>query len=466
MFETLQDRLNGLFRKISGQSRMSEENIREALREVRVAMLDADVSYRATKAFIKKVEERAVGQEVLKSLTPGQQVIKIVHEELIELMGGKQPVPELPGGARQVIMLMGLQGSGKTTTAAKLANYFKGLGRRPLLVAADVYRPAAIDQLQVLGKQIEVPVFSLGVDADPVDIATQAIVHADKEVLDVVILDTAGRLHIDETMMTELERVREVSDPYWRLFVADSMTGQDATQQAEEFNSKIGIDGVILTKLDGDTRGGAAISIREVTGCPILFAGMGEKLEDLEVFHPDRMASRILGMGDVLTLIEKAESAYTEEEAKKLQKKIRKSEINFNDFLDQIRQIRSMGGIKAVLSMVPGMSGNSALKNLDMGEREINKFETIVFSMTKNERLHPSIISGSRRRRIAAGSGTTIQDVNQLCARFDQMKKAMKKMLRNQEGTKASLPKKRRGKVSSGNKKSKKKRKFVTFGRK
>jgi len=465
MFENLQDRLNGLFRKISGQARMSEENIKEALREVRVALLDADVSYRATKSFIKSVEERAVGQEVLKSLTPGQQVIKIVHEELVELMGGKQPPPELPGGSRQVIMLMGLQGSGKTTTAAKLADHYKEKGRRPLLVAADVYRPAAIDQLQVLGKQIDVPVFSLGAEADPVDIAKQALAHADKEVLDVVILDTAGRLHIDDTMMTELEKVKEVSGPYWRLFVADSMTGQDATQQAEEFNSKIGIDGVILTKLDGDTRGGAAISIRAVTGCPILFAGMGEKLDSLEVFHPDRMASRILGMGDVLTLIEKAEAVYTEEEAKKLEKKIRKAEFNFNDFLDQIQQIRNMGGVKAILSMVPGMSGNAGLKNLDLGEKEIDKCETIVFSMTKTERLHPSIISGSRRKRIAAGSGTTIQDVNQLCTRFDQMKKMMKKMSKGPAGAQESPTKKRRGKQTSGGKKKNKKRKFVTFGR-
>lgn len=464
MFENLQDRLNGLFRKMSGQARMTEENIREALREVRVALLEADVNYRAAKEFIKRVEERAVGQEVLKSLTPGQQVIGIVRDELIDLMGGKQPPPELPGGSRQSIMLMGLQGSGKTTTAAKLANFYKEKGRRPLLVAADVYRPAAIDQLKVLGERIGVPVFSLGADADPVEIARQALVHADREVLDVVILDTAGRLHVDDGMMSELERVREIANPFWRLFVADSMTGQDATQQAEEFHSKIGIDGVILTKLDGDTRGGAAISIRAVTGRPILFAGLGEKIEDLEVFHPDRMASRILGMGDVLTLIEKAESMYTEEEAKRLEKKMRAADFDFNDFLDQIQQVRKMGGVRSILAMIPGMSGNKALKDLDLGEREINRCETIVFSMTADERARPTIINGSRRRRIAMGSGTTLQDVNQLISRFDQMRKMMKKVARgamNQQPQGSA--KKRRGKESGG-KKNKKKKRFVTFG--
>jgi signal recognition particle subunit SRP54 len=406
---------------------MTEKNIEEALREVRIALLDADVSYRAAKRFIKEVQDRAVGGEVLKSLTPGQQVIKIVHEELVELMGGKEPLQELPRGSRQTVMLMGLQGSGKTTTAAKLANFYKKEGRRPLMVAADVYRPAAIDQLQILGKQIDIPVFSMGTDTDPVKIASEALVYADREILDTVILDTAGRLHIDDDMMGELQRVREATNPHWRLFVADSMTGQDATQQAESFHEKIGIDGVILTKLDGDTRGGAAISIRAVTGRPILFAGIGEKLDSLEVFHPDRMASRVLGMGDVLTLIEKAESAYTEEEARKLQKKFRKAEFNFNDFLDQIQQVREMGGVKELMSLIPGMSGNAAVKNLDMGEKELVRCEAIVRSMTEEEREKPKLISGSRRRRISDGSGTQVQEVNRLLTQFDQMRKMLKK---------------------------------------
>jgi len=428
MFENLQDRLDGVFRRLRGVARMSERNIEEALREVRIALLDADVSYRAVKTFVRQVQDRAVGGEVLKSLTPGQQVIKIVHEELVELMGGTAPPPQLPRGSRQSIMLMGLQGSGKTTTAAKLALFYKNEGRRPLMVAADVYRPAAIDQLQILGKQIDVPVFSMGTDVDPVRIASEAVAHADREMLDTVILDTAGRLHIDDEMMGELQQVREAVNPYWCLFVADSMTGQDATQQAESFHEKIGIDGVILTKLDGDTRGGAAISIRAVTGRPIVFAGVGEKLEGLEPFHPDRMASRVLGMGDMLTLIEKAESAYTEEEARKLQKKFRQAEFNFNDFLDQVRQVRGMGGVKELLSLFPGMSGKAALKNLDLGEKELVRSEAIVYSMTEEERLRPKIISGSRRRRIAYGSGTEIQDVNRLLTQFGQMKKMLKKV--------------------------------------
>jgi signal recognition particle subunit SRP54 len=428
MFENLQDKLDGLFRGLRGQARMTERNIEEALRDVRIALLDADVSYRAAKTFVKKVQERAVGQEVLKSLTPGQQVIKIVHEELVDLMGGKQPPAELPRGSRQVVMLMGLQGSGKTTTAAKLANYYKKEGRRPLLVAADIYRPAAVKQLEVLGGQIDIPVFSMGTEVSPVEIAKKALDYADKEILDTVILDTAGRLHIDDDMMTELEELKKAVNPYWRLFVADSMTGQDATQQAETFHEKVGIDGVILTKLDGDTRGGAAISIRYVTGRPILFAGIGEKLDNLEIFHPDRMASRILGMGDVLTLVEKAQAGYTEDERKKLQRKIRKAELNFNDFLEQMKQVKNMGGAKEMLAMLPGMGGSAALKDADIDEKEIDRTEAIIYSMTKDERERPAILNGSRRRRIAEGSGSAIQDVNQLLKSFDQAKKIMKKM--------------------------------------
>ncbi|NUN95271.1 MAG: signal recognition particle protein [Candidatus Omnitrophica bacterium] len=429
MFDSLQTRLGNLFRSISGQARMTEANIEEALDEVRVAMLDADVSYRATRKFINHVKERAVGQEVLRSLTPGQQVIKIVHEELINLMGGGEEIPTLPRGSRQAVMLMGLQGSGKTTTAAKLASFYKKEGRRPLLVAADVYRPAAIDQLRILADSIEVPIWAPGANVDPVEIASGALAHADREVLDTVILDTAGRLHVDDEMMGELERIRDLVKPHWRLFVADAMTGQDATQQAEVFHEKIGIDGVILTKLDGDTRGGAAISVRAVTGKPILFAGMGEKIDNFEVFYPDRMASRILGMGDVLSLIEKAESAYTEEETRALSKKIRKDEFDFNDFLDQIHQIRKMGGVRELLSLLPGFGTNAAVKNLDMGDKELVRVEAIVLSMTRLERMRPRILTGSRRRRIAAGSGTTVQDVNRLLGQFEQMKKMMKKSI-------------------------------------
>ncbi len=429
MFDSLQSRLGKVFRDLRGVSKLSEANIEEALGEVRVALLDADVSYRATRKFISQVKERSIGQEVSRSLTPGQQVIKIVHEELIALMGGKETTPVLPRGSRQIVMLMGLQGCGKTTTAAKLANFYKKEGRRPLLVAADVYRPAAIDQLKVLGQQIDVPVYAPGADVSPVEIATGSLVYADREVLDTVILDTAGRLHIDDQMMEELQKIREAINPYWRVFVADSMTGQDATQQAEIFNQKIGIDGVILTKLDGDTRGGAALSVRAVTGRPILFAGMGEKIDNIEVFHADRMASRILGMGDVLSLIEKAESAYTEEQARALSKKIRKDEFDFEDFLEQIRQIRTMGGVREILSMLPGMGTNAAVKNLDMGERELVKVEAMIRSMTRDERERPRIISGSRRKRIATGSGTTIQDVNGLLGKFEQIKKMMKKSI-------------------------------------
>jgi signal recognition particle subunit SRP54 len=456
MFDSLQSKLNGLFRTLRGQTRMSEANIEEALREVRVALLDADVSYRATKKFISQVQQRAIGQEVLKSLTPGQQVIKIVHEELINLMGGGEPVPQLPRGSRQVIMLMGLQGCGKTTTAAKLASFYKKEGRRPLLVAADVYRPAAIDQLKVLGEKIGVPVHAPGADVDPVEIARGGVALAERDVLDVIILDTAGRLHIDDDMMGELERIRETVKPFWRLFVADSMTGQDATQQAETFQEKIGIDGVILTKLDGDTRGGAAISVRAVTGKPILFAGTGEKIENIEVFFPDRMASRILGMGDVLSLIEKVEAAHTEDEARSLSKKIRKDEFDFNDFLDQLQQIRQMGGVRELLSLLPGMGTNAALKNLDMGERELVKVEAIIRSMTREERLKPKVLSGSRRLRIARGSGSTIQDVNGLLTKFDQAKKMMKKSL-GSKFTPSAKDKKKRGRQKAPS--------FFPFGR-
>ncbi len=445
MFDSLQSRLGNLFRDLRGVSKMSEANIEEALGEVRVAMLDADVSYRATRKFISQVKERSIGQEVSRSLTPGQQVIKIVHEELIALMGGKEETPVLPRGSRQIIMLMGLQGCGKTTTAAKLASFYKKEGRRPLLVAADVYRPAAIDQLKVLGQQIDVPVYAPGADINPVDIATGSLIFADREVLDTVILDTAGRLHIDDQMMEELQKIREAINPYWRVFVADSMTGQDATQQAEIFNQKIGIDGVILTKLDGDTRGGAALSVRAVTGRPILFAGMGEKLDNIEVFHADRMASRILGMGDVLSLIEKAESAYTEEQARALSKKIRKDEFDFEDFLEQIKQIRTMGGVREILSMLPGLGTNAAVKNLDMGEKELVKVEAMIRSMTSGEREHPKVISGSRRKRIATGSGTSIQDVNRLLGQFEQIKKMMKKSI-GSKFTPSAKDRKKKGK--------------------
>lgn len=424
-FEALSQKLDAIFKKLRGKGKLSESDVKEAMREIRLALLEADVNYKVVKDFISKVTERAIGHEVMESLTPGQQVIKIVYDELTNLMGSKEAKLNLKGNPA-VIMLVGLQGSGKTTTAGKLGNYLSKMGRRPLLVAADIYRPAAIKQLHVVGDKVKVPVFSMG-EKNPVEIARASVEHAFRHGNDVVILDTAGRLHIDEELMEELKEIKNAVDPCEILLVVDSMTGQDAVNVAESFHSKLELTGLILTKLDGDTRGGAALSIKAVTGCPIKFIGMGEKLDDLEQFHPDRMASRILGMGDVLSLIEKATQNIDIKKAKELEERIRKEQFDLNDFLDQLKQVRKMGSLDQIFSMIPGFSPQK-MQGLDFNEKELVKVEAIINSMTKEERRNPSIINGSRRRRIAMGSGTTVQDVNKLLKQFEQMKKLMKQL--------------------------------------
>jgi len=428
VFGSLTERLQETFQKLRSKGKLSEEDVNAALREVRLALLEADVNFKVVKDFVAGVRQRAVGQEVLESLTPAQQVVKIVRDELAALMGGVNARLNLAPKPPTVIMLVGLQGSGKTTTAAKLANYLKKQGRRPLLVAADVYRPAAVEQLRVLGERLEVGVFHMG-GADPVTIARGAVAHATGAGHDVVILDTAGRLHIDEAMMKELERLRDVVHPHEVLLVVDAMTGQDAVRVAETFHTRIGLDGVILTKLDGDTRGGAALSVRAVTGCPIKFAGVGEKLDALEPFHPDRMADRILGMGDILSLIEKAQATLDAEKTAALQKKIRKAEFDLEDFREQIRQFKKMGPLDEILGMLPGFGNLKKLKReLALDERELVVVEAIINSMTLEERRRPEIINGSRRRRIARGSGTTVQDVNRLLKQFEQTRKMIKQL--------------------------------------
>ncbi|SHJ60135.1 signal recognition particle subunit FFH/SRP54 (srp54) [Anaerobranca californiensis DSM 14826] len=424
MFQNLSDRLQDVFKKLKGKGKLTESDIKEAMREVRIALLEADVNFQVVKDFINKVREKSVGQEILQSLTPGQQVIKIVRDELQELMGGTKSelvFKKTPG----VVMLVGLQGAGKTTMAAKLALRYKKKNKKPLLVAADIYRPAAIKQLQVLGEQLGVEVFTMGDKNSPVDICKLGLEHAKKNGYDLVIFDTAGRLHIDERLMDELEGIVKVANPDEILLVVDAMTGQDAVNVAKSFNEKLDITGVILTKLDGDTRGGAALSIKAVTGKPIKLVGIGEKIEDLDVFHPDRMASRILGMGDVLTLIEKAEAAIDLEKAKDLQKKLQTQQFTLDDFVEQLQQIKQMGPLDQILGMLPGMGGGK-LKGLSVDNKELVKIEAIISSMTKGERANPSIINGSRRKRIAAGSGTKIQDVNRLLKQFEQMQKMMK----------------------------------------
>ncbi|MFW6410116.1 MAG: signal recognition particle protein, partial [Halanaerobiales bacterium] len=393
---------------------------------VKMALLEADVNYRVVKDFIGKIKKRAVGKEVMESLTPGQQVVKIVNEELTELMGGSRDKINLADTPPTIIMLVGLQGAGKTTFAGKLARIYKQEGKQPLLVAADIYRPAAIKQLKVLGDRLEVPVFSMGDKKDPVDITRAAVSSAQSEGQDIVILDTAGRLHVDEKMMEELSAIKENVNPHEILLVVDAMTGQDAVNVAEKFDDVLGIDGISLTKLDGDARGGAALSIKAVTGKPIKFAGTGEKLADLEPFHPDRMSSRILGMGDMLSLIEKAEKSIDEEKAKKLEEKIRQNEFTLEDFLDQMDQVRNMGPLDQVLGMIPGMSGAKQLKNLQVDEKQLDHIEAIINSMTPEERRDPDILNASRRKRIARGSGTKIQEVNRLLKQFRQTKKMMK----------------------------------------
>ncbi len=422
-FEGLSDKLGAAFKKLRSKGKLNEGDVKEAMREVRLALLEADVNYKVVKDFVAKVSERAVGEEVLKSLTPAQQVIKIVNEELCSLMGGEENRIHLPSKGPGIIMMTGLQGAGKTTHAAKLALYFKGQGHRPLLVACDVYRPAAIEQLKVVGEKAGVPVFEEG-QGNPVKIAKHAVAHAKDYGHDIVIVDTAGRLHIDEALMKELSDIKGEVKPDEILLVVDAMTGQDAVNVAKAFNEQLEIDGVILTKLDGDTRGGAALSVLAVTGKSVKFVGTGEKLGDLEVFHPERMASRILGMGDVLTLIEKAQSTIDEEQAKQMAQKMKENSFDLNDLLDQLKQIQKMGPLKQVLGMIPGV-GNQ-IKDADIDDKQLDKTQAIIYSMTPKERAKPSIINPNRKRRIAAGCGMKVEDVNRLLRQFEQMQKMMK----------------------------------------
>ena len=435
----LTEKLQNVFKNLRSKGRLTEEDVKAALKEVKMALLEADVNFKVVKNFVKKVQERAVGQDVLNSLTPGQMVVKLVNEELVALMGSETTEIALrPSNEITVLLMCGLQGAGKTTTTAKIAGKLKKKGRKPLLVACDVYRPAAIDQLKINGEKQDVEVFAMGTNHKPVDIAKAAMEHASKNGLNVVILDTAGRLHVDEDMMAELQEIQAGVVVDQKILVVDAMTGQDAVNVASTFNEKIGIDGVILTKLDGDTRGGAALSIKAVTGCPILFVGMGEKLSDLEQFYPDRMASRILGMGDVLTLIEKAEAEIDQDKAKEMEKKFRKAEFDFNDFLDQLAQMKKMGGIQSILSMLPGM-GLPADLNID--DDVFKSTEAIIYSMTREERGNPAIINPSRKRRIAKGAGVDISEVNKLIKQFEQSKKMMKQM----SGMMGGKGKRRRG---------------------
>lgn len=426
MFENLSARLQGVFKNLRNRGKLTEKDVDLALREVRLALLEADVNFKVAKGFVDRVRKRAVGEEVLASLTPAQQVVKIVNEELTGLMGGQSSKIVFSSRPPTIIMLIGLQGSGKTTSCAKLASLMRKQGRKPLLAAADIYRPAAIKQLQVLGTQLGVEVFTLGDRTAPADIAAGAVERARSMGYDTVILDTAGRLHIDDEMMEELERVKARVAPSEILLVVDAMTGQDAVNVAAVFNDRVGIDGVILTKLDGDARGGAALSVREVTGKPIKFVTTGEKLDALEQFHPDRMASRILGMGDVLTMIEKAQETFDLEQAKKLEEKLRKQEFTLSDFLQQLQDVRKMGPLDQLLGMIPGVAKSKALKGVQVGEKDLSKIEAIIRSMTLSERKNPSIIDGSRKRRIAAGSGTRVQDVNALLKQFDQARKMLR----------------------------------------
>lgn len=425
VFESLADKLQSTFKALRGKGKLTEADVKAAMREVKLALLEADVNFKIVKDFVQKVTDRAIGQEVMSSLTPGQQVIKIVNEELTTLMGTTRSKLTFSSSPVSVYMMVGLQGSGKTTTCGKLGNYLKKQGKKPLLVACDIYRPAAIKQLQVVGDSLSIPVFTMG-EINPVEITKAAINHANRYGNDVVILDTAGRLHIDETLMNELVEIKKAARPTEILLVVDAMTGQDAVNVAESFNAQLGIDGLIMTKLDGDTRGGAALSVKAVTGKPIKFAGIGEKLSELEEFHPDRMASRILGMGDVLTLIEKAQSSFDEESARKLEKKMKKGNFDFEDFLSQLQQMKKMGPIGDLLGMIPGLGNQKALKDVQVDEKEFVKLEAIIQSMTLKERRDPNLINGSRKKRIAAGSGTSVQEVNKLLKQFEQTKKLMK----------------------------------------
>ncbi len=428
MFESLSNRLNTVFKNLRGHGKLTEENISEAMREVRLALLEADVNFKVTKEFVSTVAERAVGKEVLTSLSPGQQVVKIVHEEMVALLGGQAELLNLSGQQPVVIMMVGLQGSGKTTTAGKLARLLKGKGRRPFLVPADVYRPAAIEQLRVLGESIDVDVFASTADQDPVVICQQALAEGQRRNMDTLIIDTAGRLHVDQNLMGELQRIKESLQPAEILFVADAMTGQDAVSVADKFNQDLEISGVVLTKMEGDARGGAALSIKKITQRPIKYVGVGEGLDALEVFHPDRVASRILGMGDVLTLIEKAEAVVDKDKADKLARKIRKNAFTLEDFRDQIQQIKKMGSLEQIMGMIPGIGRLKQLKDMPKpDESELVRTEAIINSMTLKERRNHRILNASRRQRIAGGSGTSVQDVNRVLKSYTQMLKMMKK---------------------------------------
>ncbi|MCL6637299.1 MAG: signal recognition particle protein [Alicyclobacillus sp.] len=426
MLENLSNSLQKALDRLRGKGKLTEDDVQAAMREVRLALLAADVNVKVVKQFVDRVRDRAIGQEVQRSLTPAQQVVKIVHEELTDLMGGSQERLRMASQPPTVVLLVGLQGAGKTTTAAKLALSFRQHQHRPLLVAADVYRPAAVHQLEVLGRQIDVPVFSLGTEADPVDIAVRGRAEALRQGADVVIVDTAGRLHIDDQLMGELERIREAVHPEEILLVVDAMTGQDAVQVAETFHQRLGLTGVILTKLDGDTRGGAALSVRATTGCPIKFVGLGEKIEPLEPFHPDRLASRILGMGDVLSLIERAQQALDLDKAQEMEQKLRSAQFTLDDFREQLQQVRKLGPIDQIIKMLPGVGKIKGLENVQVDERRLRRIDAIISSMTPAERRDPSLMNASRRRRVALGSGVTVREVNQVLNQFEQMRQMMK----------------------------------------
>ncbi len=425
MFGGLTEKLANAFKKFRNKGKLTEADVKEGMREVKLALLEADVNFKVVKEFIKAVTDRAVGSQVLESLVPAQQIVKIVNEELIKLMGGETPKININPKPPTVIMMVGLQGAGKTTHSAKIASYYKHKGKSPLLVACDVYRPAAVDQLKIVGESAGIPVFSMGTKISPVEIAKAGLEHAKKNGNDMVFIDTAGRLHIDEELMHELVKIKEAVGPTEILLVVDAMLGQDAVNVAKTFNDELDITGVVLTKMDGDTRGGAALSVKYITGKPIKFIGTGEKMDALELFHPDRMASRILGMGDILSLIEKAEQAYDEKNAKELEKKMREQTFTLEDFLEQMHQLKKMGNLDQLLAMMPG-ANTGALKNAQIDENQMVKTEAIILSMTRQERIKPDIINGSRRKRIANGSGTTVEDVNKLLKQFDQMKKMMK----------------------------------------
>lgn len=440
-FEGLSERLQDIFKKLRGKGKIGEEDVKVAMREVRLALLEADVNYKVVKDFTGRVRERAVGQEVLQSLTPGQHIIKIVHDEMTELMGGSETKLNLPSRTPVVCMAVGLQGAGKTTSVAKLGKNLVKQGRRPLLAACDVYRPAAIKQLQVLGEQTNIPVFSMG-QGNPVDIARAALEHAKSNNRDIVILDTAGRLHVNEELMDELKNINSAVQPDEILLVVDAMTGQDAVNVAESFNEQLGLTGVVLTKLDGDTRGGAALSVKAVTGCPIKFVGMGEKLDALETFYPDRMASRILGMGDVLSLVEKAQANFDQQKAKEMERKIRQQEFTLEDFLEQMQQVKSMGPLEDLLGMIPGIGNQLKGVKGEFDEKEILHVEAIIKSMTTAERRDPGLLNGSRKKRIARGSGTRVQDVNRLLKQFEESRKMMKQFadMGSKKGKRGAMP--------------------------